>query len=193
MKRWSVGVAGLVLAVGTCLFAGEARAAWQEFTSEEYGIKFSLPENWNVEVTAGDSGKVWAGSSSDESMGFLLTIIEGSEDSPRKLFRNFVKEIEAEVDEDTVDMEDDTIIGIATAEMEGKPVMAIVGAGKEGSVSFLFMAASDVDQFEKNEKTLSKIFDSLDTLESDEDAEDEAEEADAEEANGEEEAEEAEE
>ena len=193
MKRWSVGVAGLVLAVGTWLFAGESRAAWQEFTSEEYGIKFSLPEKWNVEVTNGDSGKVWAGSSSDESMGFLLTIIEDAEDSPRNLFRNFVKEIEAEVDEDTVDMEDDTIIGIATAEMEGKPVMAIVGAGKEGSVSFLFMAASDVDQFEKNEKTLSKIFDSLDTLESDEDAEDEAEEADAEEANGEEEAEEAEE
>ena len=193
MKRWSIGVARLVLAVGTLLCAGEARAAWQEFTSEQYGIKFSLPENWDVEVNTGDSGKVWSGSSPDESMGFLLTIIEDSEDSPRVLFRNFVKEIEAEVDEDTVDMEDDTIIGIATAEMEGKPVMAIVGAGKEGSVSFLFMAASDVDQFEKNEKTLSKIFDSLDTLESDEDAEDEAEEADAEEANGEEEAEEAEE
>ncbi len=180
MKRWSVGVAGLVLAVGAWLCAGEARAAWQEFTSEEYGIKFSLPENWDVEVNTGESGKVWAGTSADESMGFLLTIIEDAEDSPRKLFRNFVKEIEAEVDEDTVDMEDDAVVGIATAESDGKPVMAIVGAGKEGRVSFLFMAASDVDQFEKNEKTLSKIFDSLGTLEDDEEDED-ADEEDAEE------------
>ena len=177
MKRWSVGVAGLVLAVGAWLCAGEARAAWQEFTSEEYGIKFSLPENWDVEVNTGESGKVWAGTSADESMGFLLTIIEDAEDSPRKLFRNFVKEIEAEVDEDTVDMEDDAVVGIATAESDGKPVMAIVGAGKEGRVSFLFMAASDVDQFEKNEKTLSKIFDSLGSLETDEDDEEDEEEA----------------
>ena len=182
MKRWSIGVAGLVLAVGTVLFAGEARAAWQEYTSEQYGIKFSLPENWDVEVTTGDSGKVWAGTSPDESMGFLLTIIEDSEDSPRKLFRNFVKEIEAEVDEDTVDMDDDSVVGVATAEMEGKSVMAIVGAGKEGNVSFLFMAASDVDQYEKNEKTLSKIFDSLGTLETDEEDEEAAEDEEAEEA-----------
>ena len=175
MKRWSIGVARLVLAVGTLLCAGEARAAWQEFTSEDYGIKFSLPESWDVEVNNGDSGKVWSGTSPDESMGFLLTIIEGSEDSSRVLFRNFVKEIEAEVDEDSVDMDDDGVVGVATAELEGKSVMAIVGAGKEGNVSFLFRAASDVDQFEKNEKTLSKIFDSLGSLETDEDDEDDEE------------------
>lgn len=166
----------MVVAMGTWLFAGDAGAAWQEYTSEEYGLKFSLPENWDVEVTSGDSGKVWAGKSSDESMGFLLTIIEESEDSPRVLFRNFVKEIEAEVDEDTVDMDDTSIVGVATAESDGEPVVAILGAGKEGDVSFLFMAASDVEQYEKNEKTLSKIFDSLGSLDEDEGEEEDYEE-----------------
>ena len=179
MKRWSVGVAGLVVALGTWLSAVDAGAAWQEYTSEEYGLKFSLPENWDVEVTSGDSGKVWAGKSADESMGFLLTIIEESEESPRVLFRNFAKEIEAEVDEDTVDMDDTSIVGVATAESDGEPVVAILGAGKEGEVSFLFMAASDVEQYEKNEKTLSKIFDSLGSL--DEDDEDEGEDEEEEE------------
>lgn len=181
MKRWSIGIAGLVVAVGTGLFASEAQAAWQEYKSEQYGIRFSLPEQWDVEVKTGDSGKVWAGSSSDGSMGFLLTILEDSEDSPKKLFRNFAKEIEAEVDEDTVDMDEDGVMGIATAETDGKAVMAIIGAGKEGAVSYLFMAASDVDQFGKNEKTLSKIFESLGTLEEEEDEDEEEDEGEGEE------------